>query len=82
MFVHTASGTCADLEWSTLLPGVMVTSRPSVVKDHICVRVSTTTGVCVDVQVLYCHQRSHRSPGLGLQPEALVVSGGHPDLSG
>ena len=53
----------------------MVTSRPGCCQGHVWVYGSTMAGVCADVQVPYCHQSLHRRPGLGPQPEALVVSG-------
>lgn len=55
--------------------GAVVTSDPAAAKDHAGVCGPTTAGVCAKVRVLYCKQRSHRVPGLELQPETLVMSG-------
>lgn len=46
-------------------------------EDCVWVNGPTEAGVYAEGRVLYCHQRSHRSPGLGLQPEVLVVFGLH-----
>lgn len=66
-------GPCRS-EWPSVSPGSVVTFRASGCPEPC---LAPWCYDCAEVWDLYHHQRSHRSPGFGPQPETLMVSSSH-----
>lgn len=73
---HTTTEACVDLTGLHCYLRQKWHPDPTAAKEHIWVHDPIAAGVCVEIWSLYCHQRLHRSPGLGLHTE-VFISGDH-----